>query len=322
MAPFESNDRTISTPGTARKVITAANYAVGGGLASTSSRGPTRDNRSAPTLAAPGSDIYSAAALFGNGNGDPYRSDSGTSMSAPHIAGVIALMFQKNRNRTQEQIRACLTSTARNDGFTGPVPNTGWGAGKVDAKAAVDCVPFGIVQPGPVSVVTMRCPSVVQVRCPTRVPALCMQPPRTDPFPCPQTTPLTCQILTNPINCLQQTTPVTCLQQSVRVFCGGPSVVDGCPSTPGGCHPGTFVTNPGRLGLQPSNFLPEVEQAALAAAETAYWATLQAMMGPMMDPGSAEAGSYNAAELTEGGYFEYDESWFEPNGSDGSGSES
>ncbi len=60
-------------------------------------------------------------------------------MAAPHVTGVIALMLQANPNLSQDQIRDCLTRTNRNDAFTGATPNTTWGAGKIDAKAAFDC---------------------------------------------------------------------------------------------------------------------------------------------------------------------------------------
>jgi len=38
------------------------------------------------------------------------------------------------------EIVNCLTTTARSDTFTGTVPNMTWGHGKLDVKAAVDCV--------------------------------------------------------------------------------------------------------------------------------------------------------------------------------------
>ena len=175
--PHESPSRTISTPGTAREVITAGNYVTRGAgvgsLASSSSRGPTRDGRVAPTLSAPGMMIMSADGE--STQGDPYRLDGGTSMAAPHITGTIALMFQKNPSLTQAQIKECLESNARSDAQTGPVPNTAWGAGKLDADATVDCVrpPFSR------SVPIVDCPirSVPRTTCPVSVPRILCLPP-------------------------------------------------------------------------------------------------------------------------------------------------
>jgi subtilisin family serine protease len=108
-----------------------------GSLSSFSSRGPTRDGRTAPTLAAPGQAVMSA--LVGATGTAQYQSMSGTSMAAPHITGAIALMLQATPSLAQPAIVDCLTSTARSDAQTGAVPNNAWGAGKMDAAAAVGC---------------------------------------------------------------------------------------------------------------------------------------------------------------------------------------
>lgn len=140
--PLGDDAVTISVPGTAREVITAASYitkgAGVGNLATTSSRGPTRDGRAAPTLAAPGQSIMSAA--VGASGTNQYKSMGGTSMAAPHITGVIALMLQADPQLTQAIAIQCLTGTARRDVFTGTTPNSDWGAGKMDAQRAVKCV--------------------------------------------------------------------------------------------------------------------------------------------------------------------------------------
>lgn len=277
-APFESNDRTISTPGTAREVITAANYitrgAGVGSLSASSSRGPTRDGRAAPTLAAPGQNIVSARAA--HGTLDPYAGMGGTSMAAPHVTGAIALMFQKNRNRTQAQIRDCLIDSARGDTFTGPLPNTAWGAGKLDVETAVNRTPLNL----PHSVVTVACTSnvvlcahsVVINQCPSRI-------------VCPSRPALTCGV-----------TP------SSPVACGGPSIVDGCPSTPGGCGV-TTVINPGRtVVVNPGTVNPGMLNPGVINAGT-------------VNAGHLRVGEFHAADwadqLPPEGYFEYNEGWFD-----------
>ncbi|MEV5239756.1 S8 family peptidase [Streptomyces cinnamoneus] len=130
---------TISVPGTSRKVITAASYITKGpgvgSLSTFSSRGPTRDGRGAPTLAAPGQVITSA--LVGAAGPSQYQPMSGTSMAAPHLTGMCALMLQKRPTLTQAQLAAFLAGTARLDTFTGGTAGNDWGAGKVDGAAAV-----------------------------------------------------------------------------------------------------------------------------------------------------------------------------------------
>ncbi|GGW62203.1 S8 family peptidase [Streptomyces xantholiticus] len=138
-----NDEITISVPGTSQKVVTAASYitkgAGQGNLSTFSSRGPTRDGRTAPTLAAPGQAITSA--LAGASGTDQYQPMSGTSMAAPHLTGVCALMLQSKPTMTQEDLVLLLTNSARRDPFTGGAPGNDWGAGKVDAAAAVNSMP-------------------------------------------------------------------------------------------------------------------------------------------------------------------------------------
>ena len=63
---------------------------------------------------------------------------SGTSMSSPHISGVLALMLQTNPNTTPAQAKECLLSTAV-DMMT-PGFDIHSGLGMVDTKAALTCV--------------------------------------------------------------------------------------------------------------------------------------------------------------------------------------
>ena len=88
------------------------------------------------TISAPGSGIVST---LNNGQTTPgsesYASYDGTSMAAPHVAGVVALVQSvSNPALTPAQVRSLLTGTAR------PFPSTPsqpLGAGIVDAAAAV-----------------------------------------------------------------------------------------------------------------------------------------------------------------------------------------
>ena len=51
--------------------------------------------------------------------------------------GVIALMLQLDPTLTNQEIKEILQETAREDSFTGPVPNITFGYGKLDALAAL-----------------------------------------------------------------------------------------------------------------------------------------------------------------------------------------
>jgi minor extracellular serine protease Vpr len=60
----------------------------------------------------------------------------GTSASAPYVAGVVALIMQKNPNITAGEIKNILRRHASSDAeTTGSVPNPWWGYGKLDIKA-------------------------------------------------------------------------------------------------------------------------------------------------------------------------------------------
>ena len=73
---------------------------------------------------------------------------AGTSISAPHVSGVAALMLSVNPQLSAEGIRAKLTDTAVRDSFTGSIPNARFGWGKVDAEAAVAVVQLPLDEDG------------------------------------------------------------------------------------------------------------------------------------------------------------------------------
>ena len=62
--------------------------------------------------------------------------DSGTSMSCPNAAGIIALWLQANPMLTVNQIRKIVSATADNDEFTTASPAR-FGAGKINALAGL-----------------------------------------------------------------------------------------------------------------------------------------------------------------------------------------
>ena len=66
------------------------------GVSAFSSRGPTSDGRCKPDVVAPGERIASVNARF-RGNSRLYRVESGTSMAAPHVSGLIAAFLSVRR---------------------------------------------------------------------------------------------------------------------------------------------------------------------------------------------------------------------------------
>jgi serine protease len=93
-------------------------------------------------VAAPGSDILSTLNSGTDGPGaESYASYSGTSMAAPHVAGVVALMQSvASSPLSPADAEALLKSSARAFPST---PSQPIGSGIVDAKAAVDAAGGG-----------------------------------------------------------------------------------------------------------------------------------------------------------------------------------
>jgi hypothetical protein len=80
-------------------------------------------------LAAPGADIFLPAP------DGKYQMTSGTSFSAAYVSGIAALMLERNPALKPSEVRAILTTTARDLGAPGR--DDLFGAGEADAYAAV-----------------------------------------------------------------------------------------------------------------------------------------------------------------------------------------
>jgi subtilisin family serine protease len=110
-------------------------------MASFSSRGARRgDSFLKPDITAPGMTIFSAQV----GSGTAGESMNGTSMAAPHIAGVMALLRQMYPDWSVEELKALAMNSADKDIYT-DINQTGYefapsrvGAGRVDLGQALD----------------------------------------------------------------------------------------------------------------------------------------------------------------------------------------
>ncbi|MGD6932214.1 MULTISPECIES: S8 family peptidase [Bacillus cereus group] len=102
-----------------------------------SSAGPARDGRQKPEISAPGHAVLAAASGTINGK----TKMSGTSMAAPAVTGVVALILAeaqaKGINLTIDQIRDILIKTARKNPPEGEGWNDRYGWGRIDASKAI-----------------------------------------------------------------------------------------------------------------------------------------------------------------------------------------
>jgi len=120
---------------------------VTGDLSAFSSLGPTADGRTKPAVVAPGEPIISTKATgsFVSSSirvrSDHYKS-AGTSMSSPHVAGIVALLLQRNNTLNVDEVRTALAVGATTDGLTSksPDPANSYGAGKVMAAQVLASV--------------------------------------------------------------------------------------------------------------------------------------------------------------------------------------
>ena len=86
-------------------------------------------------LSGPGVDVQSVHA---NSGGTSLLTMSGTSMAAPHVSGVAALLYHAFPKAGPTKIRAAMEKTALDKGAAGRDNQYGWGI--VQAKAAYDCL--------------------------------------------------------------------------------------------------------------------------------------------------------------------------------------
>jgi serine protease len=139
----EAVDAANSTPANCPGVISVAAVGRNGGIAGYSNFGTGVD------LAAPGGNGRDFVLSTINAGqtapaGDSLGFFQGTSMAAPHVAGVAALMLSVNAALTPDDVETRLKATVR----AFPAACNGCGTGLVDANAAVDAA-LADVDPAP-----------------------------------------------------------------------------------------------------------------------------------------------------------------------------
>ena len=117
-----------------------------------SSYGPDENGIARPDVCAPGSVVVSSAnrydteapnlmywqpSVFYNSVEYPYCPDLGTSMSAPVVAGAIALWLQANPELSTADVREVLRNSSYKDGYVNLSNSARWGFGKLDVNAGM-----------------------------------------------------------------------------------------------------------------------------------------------------------------------------------------
>ena len=157
--PNGNTNKTVGSPAVGVNVIAVGSYvtkecwqAKAGGfcynpssrppegrISSFSSKGPTRDGRQKPEIAAPGQGIASARSKDSSypdtriiGPAEKHVLIQGTSMASPHVAGAVALLLDANPSLDAQQVKVLIQANAVKDSFTGTQCNNTWGCGKAN----------------------------------------------------------------------------------------------------------------------------------------------------------------------------------------------
>jgi len=113
-----------------------------GDLSAFSSIGPRIDDEQILDICAPGNVIFTTNSHNpDNSNFGGYWGVSGTSFSAPHAVGGIALLLQTDSSLTTFKLKNILRQGAEQDDFTGVTPNSLWGGGKLRILNSLQLLP-------------------------------------------------------------------------------------------------------------------------------------------------------------------------------------
>jgi subtilisin family serine protease len=141
--PPHENNHTVNSIGCGHNTIMVGSYdptKPNQPISYFSSCGPTRDGRQKPDFIAPGQNIWAASSLTRT----KQNRKSGTSMAAPVVTGIIALMLSEANARNIKldinQIRDILIQSAENNPPEDPLQKARYGYGPINAQAAISAV--------------------------------------------------------------------------------------------------------------------------------------------------------------------------------------
>lgn len=145
-AKFDENDddpsHTLGSISCGKSTIAVGSYLSGvadSEISVFSAEGPTRDGREKPEISAPGqflNPFRSKGILAAKSKTQGSSRKSGTSMAAPHVAGVIALLMSASgRLLTNREIRTLVIESSRGQGSDW---HSRYGFGRVDAAQALE----------------------------------------------------------------------------------------------------------------------------------------------------------------------------------------
>jgi subtilisin family serine protease len=130
---------TVGTLACGHSTIVVGAYEVNSsGILLDSGEGPSRDGKLKPEVSAPGEVIQAASAL----TGDVHVTNGGTSLAAPHVSGLIALLMDvAGEPLTIEQTRKLVINATRH---TPPPAENSWdsqyGSGRVNAAGSLQAL--------------------------------------------------------------------------------------------------------------------------------------------------------------------------------------
>jgi hypothetical protein len=189
---------TANSPGDYANVIAVGATDSTDGLASFSSKGPSKAGLMKPEVSGPGVDVRSAW----NSGDSRYSTISGTSMAAPHVSGAVALLLAAKPGLSFDQVKQTLTSTVDTASLkaTGQTcggssdakfPNNMYGYGRINVLKAI-AASSGGETPAPTSSVSPS-PTSTPTATPVPWPQPTPRPTTKAPTPCGQLSKPQCQ---------------------------------------------------------------------------------------------------------------------------------